>query len=297
MHAEGVPVVLARPKNGRLVRNEFYCGTVPKRAKPSSIGDKSHPREDRAWSAAYRGIMSRLLIGALTVSNVILLAYTFAPRKLLRRWMRQIMRRVPSSSSLMQQQKREGSLTKLGELLGKDYSPPLPKPVADALERSCLCFLATSNNLEPHLSLMRYTYTRGLDPNDHLGSEVMVISTQRKTKKFEILTENENVALLVHDFQTHRDGDHDSNYEMLGTRAKYSITLNGTVRVETGALAEEYRRVHLARNEQYKQFIVGSDIAIITVHLTRARVCDVNDHVTHYKKDGSTWSPTTSPNQ
>ena len=37
-------------------------------------------------------------------------------------------------------------------------------------------------------------------------SEVVVISTQRKTKKFDILTRNENVALLVHDFSTHRAG-------------------------------------------------------------------------------------------
>ena len=42
-----------------------------------------------------------------------------------------------------------------------------------------------------------------------------MISTQRKTKKFDILTQNENVALLVHDFTTHREGD-GANYETLG---------------------------------------------------------------------------------
>ena len=96
--------------------------------------------------------------------------------------------------------------------LDRDYVPPLPQPVADALDRSCLCFLATagseSERVEPHLSLMRFTYTSGLDPNDDGGrSEVVVISTQRKTKKFDILTRNENVALLVHDFTTHREGE------------------------------------------------------------------------------------------
>ena len=83
-----------------------------------------------------------------------------------------------------------------------------------------------------------------------------------------------------------------ANYESLGGEgAKYSITLNGTVRVETGELAEKYRRIHLARNAKYKQFIVGPDIAIITVHLTRARICDVNDQVTHFSKSGSSWVP------
>ena len=56
------------------------------------------------------------------------------------------------------------------DLLGQDYVPPLPKPIADALERSRLCFLATASGLEPHLSLMRFSYCRGLlDPS----SEVM----------------------------------------------------------------------------------------------------------------------------
>ena len=52
----------------------------------------------------------------------------------------------------------------LDGLLGKDYTPPLPQPVADALQRSQICFLATAgHSLEPHLSLMRFTYCRGLD--------------------------------------------------------------------------------------------------------------------------------------
>ena len=68
-------------------------------------------------------------------------------------------------------------------------------------------------------------------------------------------------------------------------RPRYSITLNGRVRVEEGELAERYRAIHLARNEGYAQFIVGDDIAIISVSLYRARVCDVNDRVSHYARD------------
>jgi hypothetical protein len=240
----------------------------------------------------------RLLMGALVASNIALLTHIFFPLdKLLKRCMNFLLRGRATTHSPTGSP-AEKDKRKLGELLGKDYTPPLPKPVAEALERSCLCFLATANALEPHLSLMRYTYTRGLDPNQPEIEEVMVLSTQRQTKKYEILTANENVALLVHDFVTHRDGDEDANYEKLGTRTKYSITLNGTVRVETGELADRYRQIHLARNEAYKQFIVGPDIAIITVHLTRARVCDVNDNVTHYGKTGETWAeinPSTPP--
>ena len=37
--------------------------------------------------------------------------------------------------------------------LDRDYVPPLPQPVADALDRSCLCFLATAGSDESRYSL------------------------------------------------------------------------------------------------------------------------------------------------
>jgi len=222
---------------------------------------------------------NRAIVGILAASNTLLLAHALWPSA--RRWMRRlrfILQRLVVSSF--------EPIT--DDLLGRDYVPPLPKPIADALERSRLCFLATAGaSLDPHLSLMRFTYCRGLDEPE--PSEVMIISTQRKTKKFDIITENTNVALLVHDFATHAD-DANADYSPIGNRPRYSITLNGHVRVEKGELAERYRAIHLARNEAYSQFIVGDDIAIITVHLQRARVCDVNDRVSHFKRDGSTWS-------
>ena len=40
---------------------------------------------------------------------------------------------------------------------------------------------------------------------------------------------------------------------------------------------------------------VGEDIAIITVHLRRARVCDVNDRVSHFQRtqSGREWTECT----
>ena len=82
------------------------------------------------------------------------------------RWLRRLttsvrpqLVRQPSDQQSVPQSRPLGA--ELGGLLGKDYLPPLPQPVADALDRSCLCFLATagtgSEMVEPHLSLMRYT--------------------------------------------------------------------------------------------------------------------------------------------
>uniref|UniRef100_A0A7S2IJN9 Pyridoxamine 5'-phosphate oxidase N-terminal domain-containing protein n=1 Tax=Haptolina brevifila TaxID=156173 RepID=A0A7S2IJN9_9EUKA len=175
-------------------------------------------------------------------------------------------------------------------LLGKDYVPPLPKPIADALERSCLCFLATAGSEHtPHLSLMRFTYTKEFEEN----SEVMIISTRRNTKKFQLITCNTNVALLVHQFDTETEKD-GNNYDTLGSgRTRCSITLNGRVRVQEGEMAEHYRRIHLAANREYSQFIVGDDIAIVTVHLDTARVCDINDRVAHFTRHECSWKDVT----
>jgi len=235
---------------------------------------------------------------SLLVSNVVLTAIVLWQSGVGRRIMRLCRQLWPVQQAMQTSPPRVKRAGSLKSFLGQDYEPPLPKPVADALERSRLCFLATagcatSDTLEPHLSLMRFTYARGLEEPD---SEVMVISTRRDTKKFQIITENHNVALLVHDFDTGAGGDA-ANYIQIDSTTRYSITLNGTVKVQQGELAERYRAVHLANNPSYSQFIVGEDIAIVTVHLTRARVCDVNDRVSHFARDqsGKAWTEVAAP--
>tara|TARA_B110001452_G_C15195438_1_gene414953 strand:- start:723 stop:1454 length:732 start_codon:yes stop_codon:yes gene_type:complete len=178
----------------------------------------------------------------------------------------------------------------LGVLLGKDYKPPLPHPIPQVLDEQCLCFLATTSELSPHLSLMRFSYCKSLEDPD---GEVMIMSTQRNTKKYTILKENKHVALLVHGFESGHENDGD-NYDD-AKKSRYSITLNGEVKEEKGELAEAYRAFHLQRNAEYSQFIVGDDIAVVSVKLTSARVCDVNDMVRHFSRgpDSPQWEEVT----
>ena len=240
---------------------------------------------------------SSRLTGALVATNIALTCWVlWHERPTLLRHLLGAWRRLLSAGPLPSSASPEWTSPSLNSYLGKDYVPPLPKPVADALERSRLCFLATSGlTNEPHLSLMRFTFTSGLEEP---GSEVMIISTRRDTKKFEIITMNRSVALLVHDFEGSDDADA-SNYEQIRGRTRYSITLNGTVKVQSGELAERYRAIHLASNPSYSQFIVGEDIAIVTVNLERARVCDVNDRVQHFERSegslhGVQWTEVTA---
>eukprot|EP00978_Attheya_sp_CCMP212_P017251 scaffold45905_cov51-Attheya_sp.AAC.1 len=124
--------------------------------------------------------------------------------------------------------------------------PPLPKLVQRLLSRCRLSYLSTIDApaQSSHLSLMRFTYL--------LEEEVIIMSTQRKTKKFAMLEQQRGVSLLVHDFGQHEDGADNE---------------------------ERYRAAHLKHNPNYPQFIVGDDIAILCIHVHEARICNIDDQV------------------
>ncbi len=152
---------------------------------------------------------------------------------------------------------------------GSQLKPPFPKLVREMLSKCRLAYLSTvdSEMATSHLSLMRFTYLN--DPED---GEVVIMSTNVMTKKFEMLQRQKGVALLVHDF------GQDS-----ASAGLYSITLNGNCRiVENIAKVDQYRRMHLSHNPDYPQFIVGDDIAILCIDVTSARICDINDQVTKW---------------
>jgi len=167
-------------------------------------------------------------------------------------------------------------LTSLSSIVrrGNQIKPPFPQVVRDMLSKCRLAYLSTVDTEEgsSHLSLMRFTYL-----NDKEDGEVVIMSTQRKTKKYTMLTKQRGVAMLVHDF-----GQHSVAVGL------YSITLNGNCRiVDDPIAAEKYRSAHLANNPDYPQFIVGDDIAILCVDVTKARICDVNDCVTTWDVTGN----------
>ena len=145
---------------------------------------------------------------------------------------------------------------------------------------------------------MRFTYV--CDPKD---GEVVVMSTNVKTKKFDMLAQQSGVALLVHDFvkmpedddeddgdgdgEGHAGGDEGGDKD--GSGGTYSMTLNGQCRILKNGTdqAEKYRRAHLEHNPEYPQFIVGPDIVMLCVDVTSARICDIRDQVTKWNvKDG-----------
>jgi hypothetical protein len=104
----------------------------------------------------------------------------------------------------------------------KDLIPPLPEEVTKLLESCALCYLSTSSQGAPHLSLMNFTYSK-----EH---ELVILSTRRNTRKFNDLLKSPKIALLVHDFD---------ELTSSGSPTKSSITLYGRAKAVEGEFAEK----------------------------------------------------------
>jgi general stress protein 26 len=140
--------------------------------------------------------------------------------------------------------------------------PPFPPAVQTLLQKCRLAYLSTVDADTSHLSLMRFTYLA--------SEEVIIMSTNQHTKKYDMLKKQRGVAVLVHDFG---GGDNSMGGE-------YSITLNGTCSIiQDNVTVERYRKAHLKHNPDYPQFIVGEDIAILCVDVRSARICNIADQV------------------
>ncbi|VEU43048.1 unnamed protein product [Pseudo-nitzschia multistriata] len=180
--------------------------------------------------------------------------------------------------------------------------PPFPQTLRDMLSVCRLAYLSTVDNAagSSHLSLMRFTYL-----HDESDGEVVIMSTNRKTKKFDMLCRQNGVALLVHDFDgitkqqlaaaAANEINDDDKADPEHPKILRSITLNGNCRILDGSSDEErYRRAHLAHNPDYPQFIVGDDIAVLCIDVTSARICDLNDRVVHWNVEDAALAAATT---
>ncbi|EKU20406.1 pyridoxamine phosphate [Nannochloropsis gaditana CCMP526] len=185
----------------------------------------------------------------------------------------------------------------------EDIFPPLPPTVVALLQSTRVCHLSTaSTDGLPHLSLMRFTYRR--------EEEVIIMTTRTDTKKYELLCSMPKVAVLGekgggvggnedggeggskrphrHEKEDGKGGGGKGKEGGDGDGHTYAITLNGVARMETGEEAERYRSLHLKNNVAYSQFIEGPGIAVFTVHVMSARICNVKDRVTYWDKRTAT---------
>jgi general stress protein 26 len=200
-----------------------------------------------------------------------------------------IEKKLPSSSSVVLEATNTTTTKSLSSSIndgGQHIRPPFPPIIRQMLSSCRLAYLSTVEEDSSHLSLMRFTYI-----NDATDGEVIIMTTRRKTKKFNMLQKQNGVALLIHDFPQFKkmtEGEEDKEGEVVGDGngdgdGVHSITLNGQcVILQDGERAEMYRAKHLEHNPDYPQFIVGEDISVLCVNITSARICNINDQVTRW---------------
>lgn len=142
----------------------------------------------------------------------------------------------------------------------------IPDKLLTLLEKEKLCFLSTSHQDRPHVSLMNFTY---------LHEKGLIILTSRvDTTKMSYMQQNPYVALLF----THLSS---------GNRPPVSCTVYGKARVENPGEDSFYRQAHLQRHPGMEPFITGKDIAVITVHIERASIATIADQVSNWSAEGS----------
>mmetsp|Transcript_5980 Transcript_5980/g.11553 ORF Transcript_5980/g.11553 Transcript_5980/m.11553 type:complete len:287 (-) Transcript_5980:137-997(-) len=153
-----------------------------------------------------------------------------------------------------------------------EYIPPLPDSVKALLMEARLADLSCNDgDAPPHTSLMNFSF---------IGDEqdIIVITTRRDTRKFELMQQSPCVSLLLHDFPiTATQRKHQGT---LNFQRTLSVSIQGKACLQTGAQAERYRKLHLARNAEYANFISGEDKAVITIKILKARMCNDDDRVT-----------------
>jgi len=158
--------------------------------------------------------------------------------------------------------------------------PLFPVEVVEQLLSASSCHLGvTLPDGSSHLCLMIFTYI----PQE----QRVLLSTRRNTAKFQAISQLTRVTMLLHDLDAR-----DAAAARLPTTTN-SITMYGEVAILADMVAEPYRAMHLARHgSEYQQFIVGEDIAMLSVRIESMRICNSSDKVRKWSRKQNGDVPT-----
>ncbi|CAI5759897.1 unnamed protein product [Candida verbasci] len=181
----------------------------------------------------------------------------------------------------------------------------LPQSVLNLLTSSRFIHLATCLNNKPHVSLMNYTFFHQDNTN------IIIISTPKKTTKYDNIISNPNVSILIHDWisvkntpestnETNNDNDNNDNrrnslYELLANfnkneLSRVSVMLDGQAKVidksKDKSKFDFYKSLHLNNCKidqlQAKNYIENDDNALILIEIKSCKVTDTDNNVEEY---------------
>ncbi|MEN1758882.1 pyridoxamine 5'-phosphate oxidase family protein [Anoxynatronum sibiricum] len=137
----------------------------------------------------------------------------------------------------------------------------IPVKLLTLLKNEKLCFLSTSHQDHPHVSLMNFTYLP--------EKNVIILTTRVDTTKMSYMNHNPHVALLF----THLS---DTN------RPPVSCTVYGKAHVADPTQDNFYRQAHLQRHPGMEPFIMGEHISVVTVHIQHGSIANIQDQVSNW---------------
>jgi hypothetical protein len=158
----------------------------------------------------------------------------------------------------------------------------LPTEILRVIDAGSLCYLSTISPAYPgpHLSAMNFSLQF-----DALLGHILVMSTRRNTLKFEAMTRNNNVAVLLHDFDGRRQES--ATTVPSATHGTLAVTIYGKALLQEGDVAARMRAEHLRRNVAYAHFIAdATEYAVFAVVPTSVLCCDIHDRVFTWQAEG-----------
>ncbi len=137
------------------------------------------------------------------------------------------------------------------------------------LQTENFCFLATSYQDLPHLSLMNFTYLT--------EENLIILSSRADTTKVRYMKKNPETALLL----CHLEGNE---------QPAVSCTLYGTATVLQADKDLYYREIHYKNNKDMGKFIRGDNISIIMFQIKHAAISNLDDRVYSWTANSNTTS-------
>ncbi len=133
--------------------------------------------------------------------------------------------------------------------------------IIELLQGEKVCCLATCKENEPYLSLMNFTFDE--------ESQRVILSSRRNSKKFKNILSNKEVSLLIH-----------NDKPGIALEDIISVTINGKAYEEKDEKKDYYQKIHVTKHIDCHQFIIGDEIAILSVSIDRIHTSDIHDQVT-----------------
>lgn len=168
----------------------------------------------------------------------------------------------------------------------------LPSHVSALVENNHFLHLGTSKGDIPHVSLMNYTYVPQEKASKYEKQPVIIVATQRATQKFDNISSNPNVSVLIHDWVAGRGSKNQadasgglSQFLAQLNQAEYSslsATFKGTATILNGEAEKYFRDILVeSQSEEARCFIEGA--AVILIKLQGATVTDNRNNVSSYE--------------